>query len=40
MSMLNFYINRAGSELDEDRRKILEATKDELRDLFGKPKKG
>src|SRR5882724_10933268 len=38
MSMLTFYINRAGSGLDEDRKKILDAAKDELRDLFGKSK--
>ena len=36
MSMLNFYINRAGSKLSKTSRARLEAAKDELRDLFGK----
>lgn len=36
MSMLTFYINRAGHDLDEAQRTILERAKDELRDLFGK----
>ncbi|WP_321396823.1 DUF3175 domain-containing protein [Emcibacter sp.] len=36
MSMLNFYINRAGKNLDEDQKKILEQAKEELRVLFGK----
>ena len=36
MSMLTFYINRAGHNLSEKRRSRLEAAKDELRDLFGK----
>lgn len=36
MSMLNFYINRAGRALPESRRAKLEAAKDELRDLYGK----
>ena len=39
MSMLTFYINRAGSGLDDEQRKILERAKDELRDLFNKPRK-
>jgi hypothetical protein len=39
MSMLTFYINRAGSGLDAEQRKILERAKDELRDLFNKPPK-
>jgi predicted RNA-binding protein with RPS1 domain len=34
MSMLNFYINRAGKNLPEKRRKVLEAAKDELRKVF------
>lgn len=37
MSMLVFYINRAGRNLDENRRRILEQAKDELRALYGKP---
>lgn len=36
MSMLTFYINRAGTELDPKQRKILEQAKDELRMQFGK----
>ncbi|MDX1569345.1 MAG: DUF3175 domain-containing protein [Xanthomonadales bacterium] len=34
MAMLNFYINRAGSQLEPDRREILEQAKEELRSLF------
>jgi hypothetical protein len=34
MSMLNFYINRAGKNLPVQRRKILESAKVELRKLF------
>jgi len=36
MSMLNFYINRAGKNLTSGRRKILTETKIELRKLFNK----
>lgn len=36
MSMLNFYINRAGKELPASRRRVLERAKDELRDVFGR----
>lgn len=36
MSMLNFYINRAGKNLPKDQRMILEKTKDELRKLYGR----
>ncbi len=36
MSMLNFYINRAGKNLSQKRREKLEQAKDELRTLFGK----
>ena len=35
MSMLTFYINRAG-KLPEKRRKVLELAKDELRHQFGR----
>jgi Protein of unknown function (DUF3175) len=38
MSMLTFYINRAGSHLSDKQRKRLEAAKDELRALYGKPR--
>src|SRR3989442_14406608 len=36
MSMLTFYLNRAGKTLPRERRDRLEAAKDELRNLFGK----
>ena len=36
MSMLTFYINRAGAGLSEERRVILERAKDELRRAFGR----
>lgn len=36
MSMLNFYINRAGKNLSISRKKILEQTKKELKKLFKK----
>jgi hypothetical protein len=36
MSMLNFYINRAGKNLPASRKKVLEAAKTELRRLFGR----
>jgi putative cell wall-binding protein len=34
MSMLVFYINRAGKSVDEKQRKILEQAKQELRSLY------
>jgi len=36
MSMLNFYLNRAGRNLDEDRKRVLELAKGELRVAFGR----
>jgi hypothetical protein len=36
LSMLNFYINRAGRNLPEVRRRILTRAKDELRKQFGR----
>ena len=39
MSMLNFYINRAGSNLPREKRAHLEAAKDELRGLYGKERR-
>jgi hypothetical protein len=36
MSMLNFYINRAGRNLPKSRKRVLERAKDELRDVFGR----
>ena len=38
MSMVNFYINRAGKSLDLSQKQILEKSKQELRKLFGKSK--
>ena len=40
MSMLTFYINRAGRTLARADRARLEAAKDELRALYGKPRQG
>ena len=37
MSMLTFYINRAGDTLPKTQRKRLEDAKDELRALYDKP---
>jgi len=39
LSMLTFYINRAGASLSATRRRTLEAAKGELRPLFGKGKR-
>jgi hypothetical protein len=39
MSMLVFYVNRAGKSLGEKQRRVLEAAKEELRRLYGKPTK-
>lgn len=36
MSMLTFYVNRAGKDLSADQKKILERAKDELRKQFGR----
>lgn len=36
MSMLVFYINRAGKHLDEEQKQILEQAKYELRKLYDK----
>ena len=36
MSMLNFYINRAGKNLDPAQKEILEKARVELRNLFGR----
>jgi len=40
MSMLVFYINRAGKNLDNEQREILEQSKQELRKLYGKCRLG
>jgi len=39
MSMLNFYINRAGKKLPAEQRDILERAKGELRELYGRPRR-
>jgi hypothetical protein len=36
MSMLNFYLNRAGKHLPAERKRVLARAKDELRKQFGK----
>lgn len=36
MSMLTFYVNRAGRKLPAERRTVLEQAKGELRRLFGR----
>lgn len=36
MSMLTFFINRAGKTLSDERRRILEQAKQELRHQFGR----
>jgi hypothetical protein len=40
MSMLTFYINRAGKGLPKTRKAKLERAKDELRALYGRARKG
>jgi len=36
MSMLTFYLNRAGKKLPATQRRVLERAKDELRRLYGR----
>jgi hypothetical protein len=36
MSMLNFYINRAGKNLSSERKQVLNDAKEELRKLYQK----
>jgi Protein of unknown function (DUF3175) len=36
MSMLNFYVNRSGKNLSQERRRVLDQAKIELRRLFGR----
>jgi hypothetical protein len=36
MSMLNFYINRAGKNLPKKRKRVFERAKDELREACGR----
>jgi len=40
MSMLTFYINRAGDNLGAGQRRVLEQAKDELRRAFGRGPRG
>jgi hypothetical protein len=40
MSMLTFYINRAGRNLPRSRKRVLEQAKGRLRRLFGRPAEG
>ena len=39
MSMLTFYVNRAGKQLSQSKLKRLEAAKEELRELYSRPRK-
>lgn len=39
MSMLTFYINRAGKDLEPKQKRVLEDAKNELRSLYGRPRK-
>lgn len=39
MSMLTFYINRAGKDLEPKQKRVLEDAKDELRKAFGREPK-
>jgi hypothetical protein len=40
MSMLTFFINRAGKDLPSERKRTLERAKDELRRQFGRDDAG
>lgn len=40
MSMLNFYINRAGKDLSARQKRTLDRAKEELRGLYGRKKRG
>lgn len=40
MSMLTFYVNRAGANLSASRIKVLDRAKQELRKLFSRPAEG
>jgi hypothetical protein len=37
MSMLTFYVNRAGKTLSADRKRLLQDAKEELRSLYHRP---
>src|SRR6266704_7136882 len=38
MSMLNFYVNRAGKNLPQNQKRVLERAKNELREALGEDK--
>jgi hypothetical protein len=40
MSMLTFYINRAGKDLEPKQKHVLEDAKNELRALYGRSRQG
>jgi uncharacterized protein DUF3175 len=40
MSMLTFYMNRAGSDLDANQRRVLTKAKQALRELYGRDERG
>src|SRR5438270_12791972 len=40
MSMLTFYMNRAGSDLSASQRRVLARAKNELRELYGRDASG
>src|SRR5438034_6513134 len=40
MSMLTFYMNRAGSDLSASQRRVLTSAKNELRELYGRDASG
>ncbi len=40
MSMLSFYVNRAGANLSASRKKTLQRAKTKLREVFGRGPKG
>lgn len=40
MSMLTFYINRAGKDLEPKQKHVLEDAKNELRALYGRARRG
>lgn len=39
MAMLTFYVNRAGDQLPDARRRVLEEAKDALRERYGRPRR-
>jgi hypothetical protein len=39
LAMLTFYVNRAGDQLPDGRRRVLEEAKDALRERYGRPRR-